>query len=87
MRGRDLLARQVLYRKSRIWKQDGGQVLLSDEGKGFTGQASVIQKVTNHNVNKMVAKSNLVFQEFLLSDEGKGFTGQASIIQKAKYYN
>ena len=33
-------------------------------------------------VNKMVAKSNLVFQEFLLSDEGKGFTGQASVIQK-----
>lgn len=30
----------------------------------------------HEGVNKMVAKANLVYQDFLTSGEGKGFTGQ-----------
>ena len=29
-------------------------------------------------INKMVAKANLVHHEFTLSEEGKGFTGQVN---------
>ncbi|KAJ8312604.1 hypothetical protein KUTeg_009977 [Tegillarca granosa] len=31
-------------------------------------------------VNKMVAKANLIYHDFLLSDEGKGFTGNVCLI-------
>ncbi|KAK3083813.1 hypothetical protein FSP39_003585 [Pinctada imbricata] len=34
-------------------------------------------------VNKMVAKANLVYQDFLLSEEGKGFNGQVCFLSDA----
>lgn len=37
----------------------------------------------HESVNKMVAKANLVYQDFLISGEGKGFNGQVLKCQQS----